>query len=518
MKKKSIINIKVLLSFFIILSILCSGVPVWADESEDYTASEYILDAYMAIDEENYDLALDYCNKAISISPKPEYYTLKASIYEYQDKYDEVLNVLDELISISSDYGMAYIEKANIYLKLKKTDEMLKCLDEGIAANPNYITLYLHKAQYFVEIKKNTDAVECYKLGIKNNPNNLHLHVLLSYQLLGLGKDREAFDCLNKIIEINPNTDLAYYNLACLYSKEGNVEKSLQNLKKAVHLSPNIKALALEDPDFDNVRALDGFKALTGVGVYVDGKALEFDVPPTIEEGRVLLPLRVVFETLGASIEWIDSTKTVIAKKDDITLSLQIGSNKATLNGIEVSLDVPAKIVNGRTLVPVRFVSESFKADVKWNPDTKTVYVSSLETNINNTGLSEQAIVEKLDSSVDILSIDGLFPQPYGLGPKDAMILVVAKSEEDLNLFRALSKKQKIEYLNNKVQENYGSVLGCDTIEASFIYDGKMYYSVITAYEVNPEILTLESFKLGLPFNVIVQDERNFTYRYYYEK
>lgn len=516
MKNKVTFSIKILLIICIFMSIFCSSVSVFANDPIFDEAAQYISQAYSALGGDNYDLALDYCNKAISIRPEPGFYCLKAQVLKYQENYQEALNTLEQALAVSPEYADIYIEKASIYSTLNKNDEMFNSFDEGIAAAPNHIPLYVYKASALLLMNKTNEAIECYKLGIKNNPKDLSLYAALSYQLFNVNNISEIIVCLNKIIELDPYNDQALYNIACAYSFLGKPDEALVNLKKAIQISPECKVLAMHDEDFDNIKNSSTFEALTGVGVYVDGKFMEFDVPPTIEDGRVLLPLRLVFETLGASIEWIDSTKTVKGQLGGTTLSLQVGSKTAIVNGDEVSLDVPGKIVSGRTLVPLRFVSESFGADVIWDPDTKTVYVTSPEENINNAGHSRETIIDKLDASLDILPVDGIFPEPYGLDPKEAKMILVAKSEEDLNLFRALSREDKIDYLNKTVQQNYGSVLACDNIEASFVYDNKMYYRVYTTYEANPQNLELEVYKLGMLVNVIEQDDDNFTFRYYY--
>jgi len=112
------------------------------------------------------------------------------------------------------------------------------------------------------------------------------------------------------------------------------------------------------------------------IKVLVNGAALAFDQPPIIENGRTLVPLRAIFEALGATVEWEQSTQTVTAVKDDITITLKIGDAFLTKNGERIALDVPAKIVGGRTLVPARAVAESFGADVQWDQATRTVTIT----------------------------------------------------------------------------------------------------------------------------------------------
>ena len=114
------------------------------------------------------------------------------------------------------------------------------------------------------------------------------------------------------------------------------------------------------------------------VSVKLDGKTLAFEQPPVIIEGRTLVPLRAIFEALGATVEWDGATKTVTSSKGDVTVKLAIGSNVLYKNGEGVELDVPAQIVGaGYTMVPARAVAESFGVEVGWDDATKTVLLTS---------------------------------------------------------------------------------------------------------------------------------------------
>ncbi|NTW06100.1 MAG: copper amine oxidase N-terminal domain-containing protein [Peptococcaceae bacterium] len=111
------------------------------------------------------------------------------------------------------------------------------------------------------------------------------------------------------------------------------------------------------------------------VNVELNGKLLNFDVPPVMELGRVLVPLRVIFEALGAAVSWDEATQTISATKSGVTIRLQPGQKQASQNDAQIIMDVPAKIINGRTMVPVRFVSEALGADVIWDNNTRTVSI-----------------------------------------------------------------------------------------------------------------------------------------------
>ena len=111
------------------------------------------------------------------------------------------------------------------------------------------------------------------------------------------------------------------------------------------------------------------------ISVFINGTRIEFDQPPIMESDRVLVPLRAIFEALGAEVDWEEVTSTVTAKKNGIEIILQIGSNILFRNGEEIELDVPPKIVNDRTLVPIRAVSEGLGARVEWDGDALAVRI-----------------------------------------------------------------------------------------------------------------------------------------------
>lgn len=123
----------------------------------------------------------------------------------------------------------------------------------------------------------------------------------------------------------------------------------------------------------------------------VDGKTVQSDVPPAITDGRTLVPVRALFESLGATVGWDDATQTATATKGGTVISMQIGSQTAYVNGAAASLDVPAQTIDGRTMVPARFVAESLGAQVTWEADTDTVYIATTD-NYDGYRLAPQII------------------------------------------------------------------------------------------------------------------------------
>lgn len=116
--------------------------------------------------------------------------------------------------------------------------------------------------------------------------------------------------------------------------------------------------------------------AADSVSVTINGTALECDTPAQIVEGRTMVPLRAIFEALGAEIDWNANEKTVTAQKDGTVIRMTIGAPSFDKNGESVALDTPAMVIDSRTMVPARAVSESMGCDVKWDALTKTVIIS----------------------------------------------------------------------------------------------------------------------------------------------
>ena len=111
--------------------------------------------------------------------------------------------------------------------------------------------------------------------------------------------------------------------------------------------------------------------------ITIDGKQKVMDVAPYIEPstGRTLVPIRFISEAFGADVEWEPEFKVVTIKLNDTVIKLQVGNSIATVNGNKVQLDQPPVIKDNRTMVPLRFISEAFGATVEWFPDTREVKI-----------------------------------------------------------------------------------------------------------------------------------------------
>lgn len=113
------------------------------------------------------------------------------------------------------------------------------------------------------------------------------------------------------------------------------------------------------------------------VNVIINGELQEFSQPAVTVDGRTLVPLRGIFEALGAKVEWDNATRTATGTKDGVKVVVQIDNQTAYVNGQAVKLDVPAKTINGSTMVPLRFISESLGAMVEWDFKTRSAIITS---------------------------------------------------------------------------------------------------------------------------------------------
>ena len=129
----------------------------------------------------------------------------------------------------------------------------------------------------------------------------------------------------------------------------------------------------------DDVYAVEQNVVIMKVGnkIYtVNGASKTSDVAPSVVQSRTFVPIRVVSEGLGAVANWDSSSKTVTISDGNTTVIMKVGSQTYTVNGEVKNVDAPAFVSDDRTFVPIRFVSEALKAKVDWENSTKTVTIT----------------------------------------------------------------------------------------------------------------------------------------------
>ncbi|NCB63411.1 MAG: hypothetical protein EOM52_07320 [Clostridia bacterium] len=129
-----------------------------------------------------------------------------------------------------------------------------------------------------------------------------------------------------------------------------------------------------------------------GIQVLLDGKALTFDVAPVLSEGRTMVPFRPIFEALGYKVAWDQLAQRITASNDARTITLTLGSTAMTVNGKTAVADAAPFLKDGRTMVPVRAVSEASDCDVLWDQAADTVLIYHRRTGLERGSLLSKAM------------------------------------------------------------------------------------------------------------------------------
>lgn len=125
--------------------------------------------------------------------------------------------------------------------------------------------------------------------------------------------------------------------------------------------------------------AVHPVEASTPIEVIIDGQVFRPNVSPITEQSRVLVPMRSIFEALGATVEWENTTRTVTGTKEDTVVVLQIDNKEARMNNEIVMLDVAPKIVSNSTMIPLRFIATALGAEIDWNGQLQSVTIVTNE-------------------------------------------------------------------------------------------------------------------------------------------
>ncbi len=271
---------------------------------------------------------------------------------------------------ISADYFHNYIKaatEATINLgNFKKTKSNEK--DETISSYYAYRNGF--EVSYF--INNETDTLDFIMMSIMNPTekkqedlkNFATLFFLLSYEIdenLDVDALSEKIGKVNSPIE----EDISFSLNNISYSKVN------KNNNLLLMISPNITYY------LNNRNNKQTISQNNAISVVIDGQPLVSNVAPQSINGRTMVPVRGIFEALGATIEWNAATKQVIAIKGNNKVTLTLNSTTAYINGEAKTLESPAISYNGSTLVPARFVAEAFGATVTWDNATKTVNIVS---------------------------------------------------------------------------------------------------------------------------------------------
>ena len=234
------------------------------------------------------------------------------------------------------------------------------------------------------------------------------------------------------------------------------------------------------------------FPALTyaqsNIQVKLDGNYVKFSgQEPTVINNRTMVPLRGIFENLGYSIEWDADTKTATLKKDDKSISIQTGADSFSVNGVGKQLDVPAQILNGSLMLPLRAIGEAAGLSVVWDSSSKTVIMTNIAEVTNVSTDSKEDIKKYLDSYSQIVkymaSFDELADNMYMVtsdnaeGKLPALISELTTVKSDLekakNIHNSLAVPPSLTQLHNLCGQSLNKLDElCDVLNS--LFNGKL--------------------------------------------
>lgn len=224
----------------------------------------------------------------------------------------------------------------------------------------------------------------------------------------------------NKIADLAPLKDLN--KLTTLDLSNNNIKDvlPLDNLKSVTSLnlfgngifdfSPLSKMNKLKTFVYDSNPGVHDEDLRNHISVYVNNYRLPLDVYPVLRNGRVLIPFRALCEQIGATVQWNAENGQITTVKNNNSILIKVGSNKGYVNGKEKVLDVSPLIIESRTLVPVRFLSEALGCKVSWDNYAKKVDVI---VKVDNKKASERLSYKNLKQELDSKEVTILEDIPY---------------------------------------------------------------------------------------------------------
>jgi hypothetical protein len=181
---------------------------------------------------------------------------------------------------------------------------------------------------------------------------------------------KELRNQLNQAAETRKDKADALAQLSDLYGTIGQNDDAVDVQKEAVKANPL---------DLEAYKKLGHLKKDKDIKSFVNGESVNFgSVLPVIKNNWTLVPFRAISDSLKAEVTWDPTEQSMTVTKNGVVVKLVIGSTTALVDGKEITLDAPAEIINGRTLIPVRFIATAFNADVQWEPESQSVVVNEL--------------------------------------------------------------------------------------------------------------------------------------------
>ena len=284
-------------------------------------------------------------------------------------------------------------------------EELIKILEYKIKHHPLKISVRINK-DISQEIFNNSissllnkyNYISLISYGNLNNDNTGEYYILNLYVKYNETPDSIEFDFSDKVYntatKVNFNVYAMFGNkkinitndvLIYPYNLEGiNIYDGTLTFKKAGSYNIQFEYQGIQETVIINALNSEAFEYITDkkpdkdVNVKVYDQYIDFSSInqwPFIEDGRTMVPLRAVFEVMNCNVRWDAGKSSAVVQYENTSIIIPTNSKTAYINGSAYSLDVPARLVNDRIMVPLRFISESIDKTVIWDDANKTVLI-----------------------------------------------------------------------------------------------------------------------------------------------
>ncbi len=247
-----------------------------------------------------------------------------------------------------------------------------------------------------------------------------------------------------------------------------------------------------------NTAVVEALPREKAVRVQLEGREIHFpDQKPMIKNGRTLVPARTVFEEMGAKVTWNEEARTVTVEKEENTVKLAIGSDVLLKNGEEIRIDVPAEIINDRTMLPLRAVVEAMDCYIAWAREQNTAHIYTKSTSTErNTFLKYRFGLSGPFVTYDVIET------AYGTVIQDILAYAPHRTSYNLYLLDAegniknLDEAVPVDSTNNHPRAEYIALWGDGkTLTYSVHYDERT--AAMTIDEVTGEEIEKVYYEAG---------------------
>lgn len=175
------------------------------------------------------------------------------------------------------------------------------------------------------------------------------------------------------------------------------IHQIAEEIKQSVREKYTAEELEKINEAGESLDEIEDVEVIPVENILVKNRDVKFDTPPVIKQGRTLIPVRAITESMGATVEWNGDEQLVTITKDDKVIVFDLNNDKVFIDGEETAIDVSSEVMNNRTMVPLRFIAENFGLKVDYDEDTEIIEIGDDE----DTTDPEEEVTETDEDTTD---------------------------------------------------------------------------------------------------------------------